>query len=228
MRNEWKVALAFLVSAVLSFTVGLYVLGPLFVARQNQKVAEVTETAETPTLAENVPNGVFRRDIDSVPDHATVIVERVPRPMTSEPSWTPETVTPPPSPTPSTPPTPPVRETPPPPASSSPPPSLTPSTPTPPSTRQPSSPSVPPPPAAETKRNYLVRVGVFEREEGVNRMMETLTAQGYHPFVEEEKVGGKKRYRVYAGAFSDRESAERLKQELTDKGIPAIVEEEQE
>lgn len=233
--NEWKLVVAFIVGAVLSFAVGMYVLGPLFVARQADRTEVTSETSETetapPTLAESIPNGVYRRDVDSVPDHTAVILERVQRPWGSEP----EPFTSPPSPTPS-PPQPrqpseqPRSEKPQPPSEEqgevsepiSPPTFVQPPQPP---VRQP---QIPSPPPAEGKRSYRVRVGVFSQEGNVKSMLETLTAQGYHPYVEEEVVGNQKRYRIYVGAFENRESAERLKQELTEKGIPSVVEEKRE
>ncbi len=232
--NEWKLVVAFVVGAVLSFLAGMYLLGPLFVAHRADKAEGISETLETetasaPTLAESIPNGVYRRDVDSVPDHTAVIVERVQRPMGSEPEpfvQPPEMFVP--SPQPST--QQPRREKRP--------------TPTerqgevsepisPPTLVQPPQPPVPepttpPPPPAESKRSYRVRVGVFAQEGNVKSMLETLTAQGYHPYVEEEFSGNQKRYRIYVGAFENRESAERLKQELSEKGIPGVVEEKRE
>ena len=235
--NEWKLALAFVIGAVLSFLAGMYVLGPLFVPQKPQepaKVSEVEETTSAPSLAESIPNGVYRRDVDSVPDHTAVIIERVPRPYGSEfePSFSPPmpeqpTPTPQPTiiPTPQQP-----RRTQPPPTQREPEVSEPVSPPTVIQPPQPpvSKPTPPPPPAAETKRSYRVRIGVFSQEQNVKSMLESLTSQGYHPYVEEEFVGGQKRYRVYVGAFDNRESAERLKQEITEKGYPCVVEEKQE
>jgi len=234
--NEWKLALAFVGGAVLSFLAGMYVLGPLFVPQKPQEPAKVSETEVTspvPSLAESVPNGVYRRDVDSVPDHTAVIVERVPCPYESEsePSFSPpisEQPIPTPEPTVPTPQQP--KRIQPPPTQREPEVSEPIS---PPSVIQPpqppvSKPTPPPPPAAETKRGYRVRIGVFSQEQNVKNMVESLTSQGYHPYVEEEFVGGQKRYRVYVGAFDNRESAKRLKQELADKGYPCVVEEEQE
>ncbi|MCS7264595.1 MAG: SPOR domain-containing protein [Armatimonadetes bacterium] len=231
-RNEWKLVLAFIVGAVLSFLVGMYVLGPLFVAhRSNETKGDGKGTLETgslSTLADSTPNGVYRRDVDSVPDATAVIVEPIPRPSESEtrieqysePIPEPSTITPrqpsyqprqnfsPESPEPV-----PVEPTPPPTIVQPP---------------QPPEHLLPPPPASETKRNYRVRLGIFSREENVKRMMEALSNQGYQPYTEEEFVGGQKRYRIYVGAFDNRESAEKLKQELAEKGFPGIVEEKQE
>jgi len=234
--NEWKLALAFVVGAVLSFLAGMYVLGPLFVPQKPQepeKVSGAEETTSVPSLAESIPNGVYRRDVDSVPDHTAVIVERVPRPYGSEfepslsppiyeqPAPVPETTTPQPQQPRRTETSPTQRE----PEVSEPI--------SPPSVIQPpqppvSKPTPPPPPVAEAKRSYRVRIGVFSDERNVKNLLESLTAQGYHPYVEEEFVGGQKRYRVYVGAFDNRESAERLKQELIEKGYPCVVEEKQE
>jgi cell division septation protein DedD len=234
--NEWKLALAFVIGAVLSFLAGMYVLGPLFVPQKSEeptKVSEAEATSPAPSLAESVPNGVYRRDVDSVPDHTAVIVERVPRPHGSEleppfsppipeqPTPTPEPTTPPPHQPRRTQPSPTQRE----PEVSEP---ISPPTVIQPPQPPVSKPTPPPPPAAETKRSYRVRVGVFAQEQYLKNMLESLTSQGYHPYVEEEFVGGQKRYRVYVGAFDNRESAERLKQELIDKGYPCVVEEKQE
>ncbi len=234
--NEWKVALAFVGGAVLSFLAGMYVLGPLFVPNKTEesvKVSEAQVTSPFPSLAESIPNGVYRRDVDSVPDHTAVIVERVPRPYGSEfgtslspttpeqPNLTPEPTVPTPQQPRQTQPSPTQRE----PEVSEPI--------SPPIVIQPpqppvSKPTPPPPPVAEAKRSYRVRIGVFSQEQNVKNLLESLTSQGYHPYVEEEFVGGQKRYRVYVGAFDNRESAERLKQELIDKGYPCVVEEKQE
>ena len=235
--NEWKlVALAFVIGAVLSFLAGMYVLGPLFVPQKPQepaKVSGVEEATSVPSLAESIPNSVYRRDVDSVPDHTAVIVERVPRPYGSEsessfsppiseqPTPTPEPTTPLPQQPRRTQPSPTQRE----PEVSEP---ISPPTVIQPPQPPVSKPAPPPPPAAETKRSYRVRIGVFSQEQNVKSMLESLTSQGYHPYVEEEFVGGRKRYRVYVGAFDNRESAERLKQELIDKGYPCVVEEKQE
>ena len=234
--NEWKLALAFVIGAVLSFLAGMYVLGPLFVPHKSEESAKVSGTGATysvPSLAESIPNSVYRRDVDSVPDHTAVIIERVPRPYESEfkhpfsppmpeqPTPTPQPIIPTPQQPRRTQPLPTQRE----PEVSEPV--------SPPSVIQPpqppvSEPTPPPPPAAETKRGYRVRIGVFSQEQNVKNLLESLTSQGYHPYVEEEFVGGQKRYRVYVGAFDNRESAERLKQEITEKGYPCVVEEKQE
>ena len=234
--NEWKLALAFVIGAVLSFLAGMYVLGPLFIPHKSDESAKVSETegrSSVPSLAGSIPNSVYRRDVDSVPDHTAVIVERVPRPYGSEPESSfspPISEQPTPTPEPTTPPLQQQRRTQPPPTQREPEVSEPIS---PPSVIQPpqppvSKPTPPPPPAAETKRGYRVRIGVFSQEQNVKNLLESLTAQGYHPYVEEEFVGGQKRYRVYVGAFDNRESAERLKQELIDKGYPCVVEEKQE
>ncbi len=234
--NEWKLIAAFFVGAVLSFLAGMYLLGPLFVTYQAGKTEEASktfeaETSSAPTLAESIPNGVYRSDVDSVPDHTAIIVERVQRPLGSEPEpfAQPQGTTFPPF-QPSQPTQQPRRETP-----------LTPSEKrgeisepvSPPTIIQPPQPparepTTPPPPPAETRRTYRVRVGVFSQESNVKNMLETLTSQGYHPYVEEEVSGNQKRYRIYVGAFENRESAERLKQELAEKGIPSVIEEKQE
>ncbi len=234
--EEWKLALAFAIGVVLSFLVGMYVLGPLFVPKkpsESAKVSEGEETASVPSLAESIPNGVYRRDVDSVPDHTAVIVERVPRPYGSEPepSFSPPIYEQPaPTPEPTTPLPQQPRRTQPSPTQREPEVSEPIS---PPIVIQPPQPPVskpmpPPPPVAEARRSYRVRIGVFSQEQNVKNLLESLTAQGYHPYVEEEFVGGQKRYRVYVGAFDNRESAERLKQELIDKGYPCVVEEKQE
>lgn len=232
--NEWKLIAAFVVGAVLSFLAGMYLLGPLFVAHRVNgegvsKTSEV-ETASAPTVAESIPNGIYRRDVDSVPDHTAVIVERVQRPLRSEPetyTQPPESLVP--SPQPQTQQQPRGEKRP-----TSPEQRREVSEPiSPPTVVQPPLPPVPetmtpPPPSAWTKRSYRVRVGIFTQESNVKGMLETLTAQGYHPYVEEEVSGNQKRYRIYVGAFENRESAERLKQELSEKGIPSVVEEKQE
>ncbi len=234
--NEWKLAVAFLIGAVLSFLVGMYLLGPLFLAHRTDEASKVTETPKpetlsAPTVAESTMNEVYRRDVDSVPDHTAVIVERVQRPLGSEPETyiqPPEAVTPPPQPRQPIPQPRSERASPPPEKQGeisepiSPPTAIQP--PQPPVFK----PTTPPPPAQEAKRSYRVRVGVFTQEENVKGMLETLTAQGYHPYVEEEVSGNQKRYRIYVGAFENRDSAERLKQELTEKGIPSVVEEKRE
>lgn len=233
--NEWKLVAAFVVGAVLSFLAGMYLLGPLFVAHRTDETGKISETFETktataPTIAEGIPNGVYRRDVDSVPDHTAVIIERIQRPLESEPesfAQSPEMLSPPPQP-PSI--QQPRREKRPSPSerqggiSEPVSPSIVIQPPQPPV----SGPTTPPPPSAEAKRSYRVRVGIFTQESNVKGMLETLTAQGYHPYVEEEVSGNQKRYRIYAGAFENRESAERLKQELAEKGIPSVIEEKQE
>ncbi len=233
-RNEWKLVVAFIIGAVLSFLVGMYVLGPLFVTQRGNETVKVgqetIETGSTPTIAESRPNGVYRKDVDSVPDATAVIVEPIPRPFGSELRQgqtfepTPERSIPNPQPQPTAPqprqPSIPENREP----SFSEPIS-------PPITVQPPQPPeklLPPPPLEETKRNFRVRLGIFSREENVRRMLEALTSQGYQPYTEEEVVGGQKRYRIYVGAFDNRESAEKLKQELAEKGFPGIVEEKQE
>lgn len=240
--NGWKLVAAFVIGAVLSFLVGMYVLGPLFVPRQSGEVeTEVQMPSHTfsSPLAEGVPNGIYRRDVDSVPDHTAVIVERIQRPVERSPETSlvpevgtfqtyqlqqPEQAEPPRTPlqrqsprTPeqrgpdiSEPTSPPTEVQPPQPPVSS------------------ESKQLPPPPTSETKRAYRVRVGVFSQEENVKRWLETLTSLGYYPYTEEEVVGGQKRFRVYVGAFDNRESAERLRQELKAKGVPGMVEEKQE
>ncbi len=231
VRNEWKLVVAFVAGMVLSFLAGLYLLGPLFAgwkgARMPEALPPEAKEEQRLTLAESVPNSVFRRDTTSVPDHTTVVVERVNRPVEEPPIFSspaeelapfPEELTPPP---------PPVRT----PRPVRPEPRQEPPTPSESATTQPPvrlEPTTPPPPVAEVKRSYRVRTGVFQEEHFANRMVEAITAQGYHPFVEEEVVSGQKRYRIYVGAFDNRESAERLKQELTQKGFPAAVEERQE
>lgn len=233
--NEWKLVAAFIVGAVLSFLAGMYLLGPLFIAHKADNLEKVPETFETEIATapatENIPNGVYRRDVDSVPDHTAVIVERVQRPSGSEPEpfvQPPEMVVPPTQP--QTLPQQPRRERRPtfaerqgeisepvsPPTVSQPPQPPVPE------------PTTPPPPPSGVKRSYRVRVGIFTQESNVKGMIETLTTQGYHPYVEEEVIGNQKRYRIYVGAFENRESAERLKQELSEKGIPSVVEEKQE
>ncbi len=240
VRSDWKLAVMFLIGMVVSFLVGMYLLGPLFSERkmaseEETKIEPPSKTVESPFIAERVPNGIVRQDMDTVPSSTTVVVERVPRPVTEPPpaevpeSHVPEMSVPKvggepaasPQPMKATPPprTAPVRPSPP---TVEPEPSPT----TTPELQPPVPPTPPPPPAAEeAKRRYRVRIGVFREEERVARLMETLTAQGYHPFVEEEMVEGQKRYRVYVGALDNRESAERLKQELIGKGFPAMVEE---
>ncbi len=243
-RSDWKLAVMFLIGMVVSFLVGMYLLGPLFSERQMASeegvgVEPPSKTEEPPLIAERVPNGIARQDMDTVPSSTTVVVERVPRPITEPPPvespelQVPEVAVPrvgresvaPPQPMKVPPRSAPVRPSP----------STVEPEPSPMTTPelQPPAPPVPttppPPPAAEeTKRRYRVRIGVFREEERVARLMETLTAQGYHPFVEEEMVEGQKRYRVYVGALDSRESAERLKQELIGKGFPAMVEERRE
>ncbi len=233
--NEWKLIVAFVVGAVLSFFVGMYLLGPLFVTYQAGKTEEASktfeaETSAAPTLTENIPNVVYRSDVDSVSDHTAIIIERIQRPLGSEPEpfAQPQGATFPPF-QPRHPIQQPKREPP--------------STPfekrgeisepvSPPTITQPPQPPVrepTTPPPAETRRTYRVRVGIFSQESNVKNMLETLTSQGYHPYVEEEEVSGnQKRYRIYVGALENRESAERLKQELAEKGIPSIIEEKQE
>lgn len=232
--NEWKLALAFIVGAVLSFLAGMYVLGPLFVPQKPDESAQVSEaegTSTIPSLTESIPNGIYRSDVDSVPDHTAVIVERVPRPYEGETEQT--------FPQPSTQFEVPERSTPQQPSiQAQPPTSSTPEEPevsepiSPPKDRiQPPPPPVSkstPPPAAKAKRNYRVRVGVFTQEQNVKSMVESLSALGYSPYVEEEVVGDQRRYRVYVGAFENKESAERLKAELSEKGYPTQIEEKQE
>ncbi|MGQ9463801.1 MAG: SPOR domain-containing protein [Candidatus Fervidibacter sp.] len=240
--NSWKLAVAFVIGAVLSFLAGMYVLGPLFVPHQSEEVGtEVQMPSHTSvsSLAESVPNRVYRRDVDSVPDHTAVIVERVQRPVESPPetslmpevgSFQPyqpqqvEQAKPPRTPFQLQPSRTPERREPeisepiPPPTEVQPP--------QPPISSE--SKQLPPPPTSETKRAYRVRVGVFSQEENAKRWLETLTSLGYYPYTEEEVVGGQKRFRVYVGAFDNRESAERLRQELKAKGVPGMVEENQE
>lgn len=241
--NGWKLAVAFVIGAVLSFLVGMYVLGPLFVPHWSGEVGtevQIPSHTSASSLAESVPNGVYRRDVNSVPDHTAVIVERVQRPVESLPetslmpevgSFQPyqpqqkvEQAEPPRTPLQrESPKTPEQRE-----------PDISEPT-SPPTEVQPPQPPVsseskqlPPPPTSETKRAYRVRVGVFSQEENVKRWLETLTSLGYYPYTEEEVSGGQKRFRVYVGAFDNRESAERLRQELKAKGVPGMVEEKQE
>ncbi len=229
--NEWKLVLAFVVGAVLSFWVGMYLLGPLFVSHRSSDatkiIDEANETNSATTLAESIPNGVYRRDIDSIPDATTVIVEPIPKPLVNEPKvgqpyrpFSEPSISP-------TQPKPQPRQTE---TSKEQEPNVSEPI-SPPTTIQPPQPPekiLPPPPSVETKRNYRVRLGVFSREENVKKLMEELVNQGYHPYTEEETLGGQKRYRIYVGAFDDRESAEKLKQELSEKGFPGIVEEKQE
>ncbi|MCS7265796.1 MAG: SPOR domain-containing protein [Armatimonadetes bacterium] len=234
--SEWKLVLAFVVGAVLSFLIGMYVLGPIFVSHRENEVTKVregtTETNPVPTIADSVPNTIYRRDVNSIPDATAVIVEAVPRPMSDEtepePSFEPQQEQPEPQLPRQTrkPLTQPRRSLPEgvEPSVSEPisPPTTTINPP------QPPEKLLPPPPSAEARRNYRVRLGVFTREENVKRMMETLVNQGYQPYTEEEIVGGQKRYRIYVGAFDNQESAEKLKQELAEKGFPGIVDEKQE
>lgn len=232
--NEWKLVLAFVIGAVLSFLIGMYVLGPIFVSyREGEKVKTDEgglETGSVPTLAESIPNDVYRRDVDSVPDVTAIIVEPVPRPLESEPRPEQSFVTEQEKPDPF------IQQQPmPQPRQTSPSERSEPifSEPISPPTTviqppQPPEKLLPPPPVAEEKRNYRVRLGIFSREENVKRMVEALSNQGYQPYTEEETVGGQKRYRIYVGAFDNRESAEKLKQELAEKGFPGIVEEKQE
>ncbi len=231
VRNEWKLVVAFVAGMGLSFLAGLYLLGPLFAGRQEAQAPEAppleTKEEQQLALAESVPNSIFRHDTTSVPDHTTVVVERVKRPVEEQPTFSAPVEEPAPFPQELTPPPPPVRT----PRPEQPEPRQQPPTPSEGVTTQPletPEPKTPPPPMPETKRSYWVRTGVFQEEQFANRMVEALTAQGYHPFVEEEVVSGQKRYRIYVGAFDNRESAERLKQELAQKGIHAVVEERQE
>lgn len=217
--NEWKMALAFVVGAVVSFLVGLYVLGPLFAGKRVPQPAPADE-AVVGKLADAAPAGIVRRDVDSVPEHTTVVVEPVARPVETLPPPPEERGTEPPAPPPSVghreePPSPPSEPHSPSPSTPSPPPSLPPQPPTP----------TEPPTAGE--RRYRVQAGVFEKPENADRLMAELAKQGYHPFKQEETLpSGVTRYRVFVGAFDDRESAERLKKELNDKGFAAAVVEE--
>lgn len=216
--NEIKMALAFVIGAVVSFLVGLYVLGPLFSGNKQP------QTASAPTeKAAQAPSGadmhtLVRRDVDSVPEHTTVIVEPITRPPEATPPNPPDTrsdVVQPPTHQPQVQPT--IPSPPSPTAEPTPAPSPPPPTP---------ERTAPPEPPTTGERQFRVRAGVFEKPENADQLMALLTQQGYHPFQQEETLpSGAKRYRVYVGAFDDRESAERLKKELADKGFAAFIEE---
>jgi len=222
--SDTKLVAAFVIGAVVSFLIGLYVLVPLF-SHRPPKPLEVRQPDHPSSnlLASADQNAILRRDVDGVPENTTVVIEPLTRPAETMPT---------PSPRPSEPslsepsqpaPSPPSRFSEPSQPEVSPPaapegvaPQPTPSPPTP--------SDLPPPPSGE--RRYRVRTGVFSNPENADRLMAALAEQGYHPFkVEEKTPSGETRYRVYAGATDDRDSAERLKQELADKGFAAVVEE---
>lgn len=208
--SETKLVAAFVIGAVVSFLIGLYVLGPLF-SHRPPKPLEVRQPDHPSSnlLASADQNAILRRDVDGVPEHTTVVIEPLTRPAETMPT---------PSPRPSEPSLsePSQPEVSPPAAPEGVAPQPTPSPPTP--------SDLPPPTSGE--RRYRVRTGVFSNPENADRLMAALAEQGYHPFkVEEKTPSGETRYRVYAGATDDRDSAERLKQELADKGFAAVVEE---
>jgi cell division protein FtsN len=219
--SEMKLAVAFVIGAVVSFLIGLYVLGPLFTHRP-PKPSEVQQPDHPSSnlLASADQNAILRRDVDGVPEHTTVVIEPLTRPAETLPTPSPSPrLSEPPQPAPSPPshfPEPSQPEPAPSPEPESAAPQPTPSPPTP--------MDLPPPTSGE--RRYRVRTGVFSNPENADRLMAALAEQGYHPFkVEEKTPSGETRYRVYAGATDDRDSAERLKQELADKGFAAVVEE---
>jgi cell division protein FtsN len=224
MRNEngVKLGLAFVAVMIVGFVVGLYVLGPLF-SHRPPKPLEVRQPDHPSSnlLASADQNAILRRDVDSVPEHTTVVIEPLTRPAETVPTPPPDISTPSqPKPSPSPPARSPAPPQPEPPAPSPEPENVAPQ----PNPAPPTPSDLPPPTSGE--RRYRVRTGVFNSAENADRLMAALAEQGYHPFkVEEKTPSGETRYRVYAGATDDRDSAERLKKELTDKGFAAIVEE---
>lgn len=220
--SEMKLVAAFVVGAVVSFLIGLYVLGPLFSSYRSPKPPEARQPDQPSSrlLATADQSSILRRDVDTVPEHTTVVIEPLTRPAISpSPSLThpPDELSP-------------YLPSPPKPLPEPPQPEPTLTNPTPespmPQTLSPSpAPSEVLPPTSGERR-YRVRTGVFNNPQNADRLMEALAEQGYHPFkVEERTPSGETRYRVYAGATDDRDSAERLKKELADKGFAAIIEE---
>lgn len=77
-------------------------------------------------------------------------------------------------------------------------------------------------PAREPKR-YVVTAGAYTDSGNVSRMVATLAAKGYKPYVETVTRDGQEFSRISVAVVRGRSKAEELRQELARSGIPAGI-----